>query len=248
MAASQGGESRNGGRGPGERGWGRIALRGGGVGGGSGCVATREVAGENRPCAEKGGWPALLTLRETARDQVSNKSPRAGPAVRRWARSGRLSRAAQGSGGVGAAPPAAGRLRAGERSARGDVSQYTPLPREEVSRRSPRRLGRAREAAKVPQPDLSVLSTRCVTLGKSLPFLGLVLPSCKTKALRADVVRDLGQVLLSAESQFPFLGHEGIKALFETSGLSCRVAERNVCVRECRCVSRMVCKVIRKVG
>lgn len=130
----------------------------------------------------------------------------------------------------------------------GDVSQYTPLPREEVSRRSPRRLGRAREAAKVPQPDLSVLSTRCVTLGKSLPFLGLVLPSCKTKALRADVVRDLGQVLLSAESQFPFLGHEGIKALFETSGLSCRVAERNVCVRECRCVSRMVCKVIRKVG
>lgn len=136
-------------------------------------MAAREAAGENRPCAEKGGRPAFLTLRATARDQVSNKSPRAGPAVRRRARSGRPSRVAQGSGGVGAAPPAADRPRAGERSARGDVFQYTPFPRE-MSRRPPRRLGRAREAAKVPQPDLSVLPTRCVTLGKSFPFLGLV--------------------------------------------------------------------------
>lgn len=33
-------------------------------------MAAREAAGENRPCAEKGGRPALLTLRATARDQV----------------------------------------------------------------------------------------------------------------------------------------------------------------------------------
>ena len=39
----------NGGRGPGERGWGRIALR---RGAGSGCVATREEAGESRPCVK----------------------------------------------------------------------------------------------------------------------------------------------------------------------------------------------------
>ena len=211
-------------------------------------MAAREAAGENRPCAEKGGRPALLTLRATTRDQVSNKSPRAGPAVRRRSRSGRPSRATQGSGGVGAAPPAADRPKPSERSAQGDVLQYPPLPREEVSRRPLRRLGRPRETAKVPQSDLSVLPTRCVTLGKSLPFLGLVLPICKTKPLRADVVRDLGQVLLSAEPQFPSLGHEGIEALFETSGLSCTVAEKNVCVRECRCVSRMVCRVMRKVG
>ena len=195
-------------------------------------MAAREAAGENRPCAEKGGRPALLTLRATTRDQVSNKSPRAGPAVRRRSRSGRPSRTAQGSGGVGAAPPAADRPRPSERSAQGDVLQYPPLPRE-VSRRPRRRLGRARETAKVPLSDLSVLPTRCVTLGKSLPFLGLVLPICKTKPLRADVVRDLGQVLLSAEPQFPSLGHEGIEALFETSGLSCTVTEKNVCVGVC---------------
>ncbi|KAJ8780997.1 hypothetical protein J1605_001040 [Eschrichtius robustus] len=110
VAASRGGESRNGGRGPGWRGWGRSALRGVWL-----CGSPRRGR-ENRPRAEKGGLPAPLLLRATARDQVSIKSPRAGPAVRRRARSGRPSQAAQGPGGVGAAPPAADRQRPGSYS------------------------------------------------------------------------------------------------------------------------------------
>lgn len=135
------------------------------------------------------GRPASLLLRATARDQVSIKSPRAGPAVRRRAWSGCPSQAAQGPGGVGAAPPAADRQRAGERSARGGVLQYTHLPRRGVPEipseawRGPR----VCEAAKVSQADLALPPARRVTLGKSLLSLGLVLPICTTKALQADV-------------------------------------------------------------
>lgn len=56
------------------------------------------------------------------------------------------------------------------------VMSYSTLPSPKRRRcvpETPRRLEEAREAAKVPQPGiLSVLPTRCVTLGKSLPLSG----------------------------------------------------------------------------
>lgn len=79
VAASRGGESRNGGRGPVEHGWGRSALRGvPQCGSRLGGPREQTPGGEERPAA-------CLSLRATARDQVSNKSPRASPAVRCWA-------------------------------------------------------------------------------------------------------------------------------------------------------------------
>lgn len=119
VAASQGGESRNGGRGQGERGWGRSALRG--------VRQCGNLRGSPREQTLGGdGRPARLSLRATAWDQVSNKSLRAGGAVRRRARPGCPSRAAQGPAGVGAAPPSRYRQRPDERSAQGGVLLSTP--------------------------------------------------------------------------------------------------------------------------
>lgn len=64
VAASRGGESRNGGRGPVEHGWGRCALRGvPQCGSRLGGPREQTPGGEERPAA-------CLSLRATARDQV----------------------------------------------------------------------------------------------------------------------------------------------------------------------------------
>lgn len=189
VAVSQGGESRNGGRGPGERGWGRSALRGVWL-----CGIHGGGPREETPCGE--GRLVGLSVAEgdhtrPGEQQVPAGGPRCeapGPAAPPPPHP--LPRASRGRGGLGGAPSAADRQWPGERSARGGLLLYTPLPREEVSWRSPRRLGGAGESVrlrKCPHPGLALALTRYVTLGKSLPSQGLSFPTCKTNALQAVV-------------------------------------------------------------
>lgn len=107
VAASQGGESRNGGRGPGERGWGRSALRGVWL-----CGIPGGGPREQSACGE--GRLAGPSIAEGDRARPGEQQvPGAGPAVRRRARPRRhphpLPRGSLGPGGVGGSPPAADR-------------------------------------------------------------------------------------------------------------------------------------------
>lgn len=73
VAAFQGGESRNGGRGPGERGWGRSALRGVRLGGSPGGWLEEET-----PCGE--GLPAGPSVAECVRARPGEQQvPAGGP-------------------------------------------------------------------------------------------------------------------------------------------------------------------------
>ena len=126
-AASQGGESRNGGRGPGERGWGRSALRGvwlcGVPGGGQ---RERTPRGEGRlagPSVAEGGRA------RPGEQQV----PAGGPRREAPGRAATLPptsppRASQGPEGVDGVPLAADRQWPGERSARVASSSSVPSP------------------------------------------------------------------------------------------------------------------------
>lgn len=98
VAASQGGESRNGGRGPVKHGWGRSALTGVRQSGSRlGGPRGQTRGGEGRPA---GPSVAEGGCARPGEQQV----PTGGPAGRCWAGPGRPSRAALGPAGVGASP------------------------------------------------------------------------------------------------------------------------------------------------
>lgn len=189
VAASQGGESRNGGRGPGERGWGRSALRGVWL-----CGVPGGGPREQTPCGE--GRLVGPSISEGGRarpgeQQVPAGGPRReapGPAAPPPPTPCPEPRGVPGES-VARLPPLTG---SGRASGQRGVASYCTLPSAGV--RCPGDplgdLEGARKSArlgKCPQPDLALPLTRCVTLGKSLPSLGLSFPICRTKALQAVV-------------------------------------------------------------
>lgn len=98
VAASQGGEPRNGGRGPVKHGWGRSALSGvQQCGSRLGGPRRHTRGGEGRPAGPS------VAEGDCAR-QGEQQVPTGGPAGRCWAGPGRPSRAALGPAGVGASP------------------------------------------------------------------------------------------------------------------------------------------------
>lgn len=180
VAVSQGGESRNGGRGPGERGWGRSALRGVWL-----CGISGGGPREETPCGE--GRLVGLSVAEGDRtrpgeQQVPAGGPRReapGPAAPPPPHP--LPRASRGPGGLGGAPSVADRQWPGERSARGGLLFYTSFPWGGGVLEVPSETWRGRricEAAKVPP---------------SWPGAG------------TNSLCDLGQVTSLSGPQFPYL-------------------------------------------
>lgn len=128
VVASWGGESRNGGHGPGERDWGRSAVRGGPAV----WQPVRRFAGPH-PVWRRGVRPALLVSEGDRARPGEQQVPLGGPRGKARTPAGPpLAHRAGSRGRWGAAPPAADRRRPGEPSAPAGLFLSSP-PRPNLS-------------------------------------------------------------------------------------------------------------------